>query len=87
MACIGITENGHLAFNDPGIADFNDSKSIKVVALDQACRRQQLDEGWFESINNIPKIGLTLTIPKIMKAHHLLCSQRVKSRYSKKCIG
>ena len=73
LACIGIGENGHLAFNDPGVADFNDSKSIKIVALDQACRRQQFDEGWFESINNVPKTAITLTIPIIMGAQHISC--------------
>ena len=73
LACIGIGENGHLAFNDPGVADFNDSKLIKVVALDQECRRQQFDEGWFESIDTVPKTALTLTIPTIMSAKHISC--------------
>jgi len=73
LACIGIGENGHLAFNDPGVADFNDNKLIKIVALDQECRRQQFDEGWFESIETVPKTALTLTIPTIMSAQHICC--------------
>ena len=73
IACIGIGENGHLAFNDPGVADFNDQKSVKVVALDEHCRKQQYDEGWFESIDVVPKKALTLTIPTIMSAQHISC--------------
>lgn len=73
IACIGIGENGHLAFNDPGVADFRDQKSVKRVALDEHCRRQQLDEGWFESIDFVPKTALTLTIPTIMSAQHISC--------------
>ena len=73
IACIGIGENGHLAFNDPGVADFSDQKSVKIVALDEHCRRQQYDEGWFESIDLVPKTALTLTIPTIMSAQHISC--------------
>ena len=73
IACIGIGENGHLAFNDPGVADFNDQKSVKVVSLDQHCRKQQYDEGWFDSIEAVPKKALTLTIPTIMSAQHISC--------------
>lgn len=73
IACIGIGENGHLAFNDPGVADFRDQKSVKMVTLDEHCRRQQLDEGWFESIDIVPKTALTLTIPTIMSAQHISC--------------
>ena len=73
IACIGIGENGHLAFNDPGVADFSDQKSVKIVALDEHCRKQQYDEGWFESIDFVPKTALTLTIPTIMSAQHISC--------------
>ena len=73
IACIGIGENGHLAFNDPGVADFSDQKSVKIVALDEHCRRQQYDEGWFESIDFVPKTAITLTIPTIMSAQHISC--------------
>ena len=73
IACIGIGENGHLAFNDPGVANFNDQKSVKVVSLDKHCRKQQYDEGWFDSIEAVPKKALTLTIPTIMSAQHISC--------------
>ena len=73
IACIGIGENGHLAFNDPGVADFSDQKSVKIVTLDEHCRRQQYDEGWFESIDFVPKTAITLTIPTIMSAQHISC--------------
>ena len=49
MACIGIGENGHIAFNDPPVADFADARLVKEVELDDACRRQQVNEGWFPS--------------------------------------
>src|SRR5690606_32318826 len=65
VACIGIGENGHLAFNDPPVADFKDPKLVKVVELDEACRNQQLGEGWFPSFEDVPTHALTLTIPAI----------------------
>ena len=73
VACIGIGENGHLAFNDPGVADFNDKKLIKEVLLDRDCRLQQLNEGWFENMDAVPKKAITLTIPAIMNAKHINC--------------
>lgn len=73
LACIGIGENGHLAFNDPGVANFNDIKSIKVVELDNECRMQQFNEGWFDSIDTVPRTALTLTISAIMAAKHISC--------------
>lgn len=66
VACIGIGENGHIAFNDPGVADFNDPKLIKVVQLDEVCRRQQLGEGWFPNFDDVPKEAISLTITAIM---------------------
>jgi glucosamine-6-phosphate deaminase len=66
VACIGIGENGHIAFNDPPVADFNDPKWIKVVQLDGACRKQQLGEGWFSSLEDVPQEAVSLTIPAIM---------------------
>ena len=62
-----------MAFNDPGVADFSDQKSVKIVTLDEHCRRQQYDEGWFESIDFVPKTAITLTIPTIMSAQHISC--------------
>lgn len=73
IACIGIGENGHIAFNDPPVADFNDKKSVKVVQLDDACRNQQLGEGWFQSLNEVPSQAISLTIPAIMRARIISC--------------
>ena len=68
VACVGIGENGHLAFNDPGVANFNDPRLVKRVLLDLECRQQQFHEGWFDSIETVPKEALTLTIHAIMNA-------------------
>ncbi|MGA1149957.1 MAG: 6-phosphogluconolactonase [Flavobacteriaceae bacterium] len=73
IACVGIGENGHLAFNDPGVADFNDPKTVKRVVLDYECRQQQFNEGWFPSLETVPKEALTLTIPAIMSANFISC--------------
>ncbi|SFF56123.1 glucosamine-6-phosphate deaminase [Sunxiuqinia elliptica] len=73
VACIGIGENGHIAFNDPPVADFNDPKLVKVVELDEACRLQQLGEGWFPTLSDVPKEALSLTIPAIMRAKKISC--------------
>lgn len=73
IACIGIGENGHIAFNDPPIADFEDPKLVKVAVLDDACRRQQLGEGWFPTFEDVPKEALTLTIPAIMGCKAISC--------------
>ncbi len=73
LACIGIGENGHIAFNDPPIADFNDPKLVKVAELDDACRQQQLGEGWFPTFEDVPKKALSLTIPAIMRCKTISC--------------
>lgn len=73
VACIGIGENGHIAFNDPPVADFNDPKLVKVVELDEACRKQQLGEGWFPTFDDVPTHALSLTIPAIMNCSHINC--------------
>ncbi|QGY45528.1 glucosamine-6-phosphate deaminase [Maribellus comscasis] len=73
VACIGIGENGHIAFNDPPVADFNDPKLVKVVELDEACRKQQLGEGWFPTFDDVPTHALSLTIPAIMNCKHISC--------------
>lgn len=73
IACIGIGENGHIAFNDPPVADFHDSKWVKIVDLDDACRKQQLGEGWFPTLDDVPKQALTLTIPAIMRCKAISC--------------
>lgn len=73
IACIGIGENGHIAFNDPPVADFNDPKLVKSVTLDAACRKQQLGEGWFPTLEEVPKEALTLTITAIMACKTISC--------------
>lgn len=74
MAFVGIGENGHIAFNDPHVADFQDTAAVKVVSLDEACRRQQVGEGHFPSLEAVPREALTLTCPALMRAGHLVCS-------------
>ncbi|NMC37442.1 MAG: glucosamine-6-phosphate deaminase [Bacteroidales bacterium] len=74
VACIGIGENGHIAFNDPAFADFNDRDYLKVVEMDQACRKQQVGEGWFPSIDDVPAKAITLTIPAIMDSKVISCT-------------
>jgi len=73
VACIGIGENGHIAFNDPPVADFNDPKLIKIVELDERSRKQQLGEGWFNSLDEVPRQALSLTIPAMMNANTISC--------------
>ena len=73
IACIGIGENGHIAFNDPPIADFEDPHLVKVVELDDKSREQQVGEGWFDSIEDVPTQALSLTIPAIMQSNVISC--------------
>lgn len=63
---LGIGENGHLAFNDPAVADFNDPHRVKVVELDNVCRNQQVNDGCFDKLDDVPKSALTLTMSMIM---------------------
>lgn len=72
LGFVGIGENGHIAFNDPPVADFNDPKRVKVVELDEACRKQQLGEGWFPTLEDVPKTAITLTVPAIMAFKHII---------------
>ena len=74
VACIGIGENGHIAFNDPGVADFNDTEYLKVVELDEACRRQQVGEGWYATIQEVPLMAVTLTVTAIMNSRFICCT-------------
>ena len=66
IVCAGIGENGHLAFNDPPVADFLDPVLVKVVRLDAACRNQQLNDGCFERLEDVPTHAYTLTIPALL---------------------
>ena len=73
LAFVGIGENGHLAFNDPP-ADFENENSYLVVELDEACRRQQMGEGWFESLAKVPTHAISMSIRQIMKVENIVCS-------------
>jgi glucosamine-6-phosphate deaminase len=73
IVCMGIGENTHLAFNDPGDADFNDPVRVKRVPLDLICRQQQVNDGCFQSLNQVPEYALTLTIPALMQAPYIFC--------------
>jgi glucosamine-6-phosphate deaminase len=68
LVCMGIGENGHIAFNDPPVADFNDPKVVKAVELDERCRQQQVNDGCFSTFNEVPRFALTLTVPTLMSA-------------------
>jgi glucosamine-6-phosphate deaminase len=72
LAFVGIGENGHLAFNDPPVADFDDPLDVKVVELDEACRRQQVGEGHFPDIPTVPTHAITVTIPALLRASTVL---------------
>ncbi|WPP50965.1 glucosamine-6-phosphate deaminase [Catalinimonas niigatensis] len=80
IVCLGIGENGHIAFNDPPVANFNDPEIIKVVDLDHACRQQQVNDGCFAALDEVPKKALTLTIPTLMQGNHLFCVVPGKSK-------
>jgi len=72
LCCLGIGENGHLAFNDPAVADFDDPLDMKIVELDRECRLQQVHEGHFLDIGAVPKHALTATIPALLRARAVL---------------
>lgn len=73
LVCMGIGENGHIAFNDPPVADFNDPQWVKVVELELACRQQQVNDGCFPRIEDVPTHAFTLTIPALMGCRHVSC--------------
>jgi glucosamine-6-phosphate deaminase len=73
VALVGIGENGHLAFNDPP-ADFNTDSPFIVVELDAVCRRQQLGEGWFDGLEEVPKRAISMSIRQIMKSRNIIAS-------------
>jgi glucosamine-6-phosphate deaminase len=72
LCCLGIGENGHLAFNDPPVADFNDPADVKVVELDVPCRAQQVHEGHFATVEAVPTHAITVTIPALLRATQVL---------------
>jgi glucosamine-6-phosphate deaminase len=73
VVVMGIGENGHIAFNDPPVADFADPKTVKAVALDEICRNQQVNDGCFASIEQVPTHALTVTVPALARAPYLFC--------------
>ena len=73
VALVGIGENGHLAFNDPP-ADFETDQPYIIVDLDDLCRKQQLNEGWFNSIKDVPRQAISMSIKQIIKSKHIICS-------------
>jgi glucosamine-6-phosphate deaminase len=72
LCCLGIGENGHLAFNDPGVADFDDPLDVKVVELEPACRQQQVNEGHFADMAAVPSHAITVTVPALLRAKRVL---------------
>ncbi|NQS88755.1 glucosamine-6-phosphate deaminase [Patescibacteria group bacterium] len=73
VAFVGIGENGHLAFNDPP-ADFNTEKPYLLVELDEACRKQQIGEGWFKNLDEVPRRAISMSIEQIMKSKSIICT-------------
>lgn len=73
LICLGIGVNGHIAFNDPPVADFADPLDVKVVVLDAQCRQQQVDEDCFARLEDVPERAVTLTIPRLLRAEKLFC--------------
>lgn len=88
LAFVGVGENGHLAFNDPP-ADFNTTSPYLVVDLDEACRRQQVNEGWFPGMEAVPKQAISMSVPQIMKARSILCivPEERKAKAVAECFG
>lgn len=70
---MGVGENGHIAFNDPHVADFDDPKIVKIVELDPVCRSQQVNDGCFQSLSEVPTHAFTLTIPALLSAGYIFC--------------
>lgn len=70
---LGIGVNGHIAFNDPPVADFNDPLDVKVVELDEVCRQQQVDDDCFATLADVPLRAITLTVPRLLRADRLFC--------------
>ncbi len=87
VALVGIGENGHLAFNDPP-ADFDTEQPYIVVNLDEQCRNQQYGEGWFKSIDDVPKQAISMSIKQIFKSKHIICSvpDQRKAKAVKDCL-
>src|SRR5690606_18860740 len=87
VAFVGIGENGHLAFNDPP-ADFETEEPYLVVELDEDCRRQQMGEGWFQSLEEVPRRAISMSIKQILKSREILCvvPDERKARAVQRCL-
>ncbi len=87
VAFVGIGENGHLAFNDPP-ANFEVATPYIIVHLDEACRRQQFGEGWFKTLEDVPKRAISMSVKQIMKSAHIICTvpDRRKAKAVKACL-
>jgi len=73
IVCIGIGENGHIAFNDPHVANFNDPLVVKIVDLDEPCRQQQVNDRCFAALDDVPTHAITLTVPALMAGRYICC--------------
>jgi len=73
VALIGIGENGHLAFNDPP-ADFTTEEPYIIVELNDTCKKQQLGEGWFQTLEEVPQRAISMSVKQILKSKHIICS-------------
>ena len=80
IVCMGIGENGHIAFNDPHVADFGDKAAVKVVALDETCRQQQVNDGCFARLDDVPTHALTLTSPTLTAPEAVFCIVPAKTK-------
>ena len=80
IVVMGIGENGHIAFNDPPVADFNDKKAVKAVELDIICRNQQVNDGCFANLDDVPKTAITLTVPTLFAGEHIFCIVPAKTK-------
>lgn len=74
IVVMGIGENGHIAFNDPPVANFSDPETVKAVELDEICRIQQVHDKCFATLDDVPKYALTLTVPALLSAEYLVCT-------------
>lgn len=88
IVVMGIGENGHIAFNDPPVADFKDTHGAKVVKLDEVCRNQQVHDGCFARLEEVPKYAITLTVPTLVSAPWLFCivPAKTKANAVKECL-
>ena len=80
IVVMGIGENGHIAFNDPPVADFKSDKPIMAVKLDEICRQQQVNDGCFARLEDVPTHALTITVPRLVSAPYLFCIVPAKTK-------